>query len=89
MTRHAAVRAVPKITRLLPMTLRTQLHRVDEFDGLAIRQPQGVVIAGIVTTDATEIAVMIIQSLMKSFQISGVAQFEIGLGRRMAGGTIH
>ncbi len=89
MTRHAAVRAVPKITRLLPMTLRTQLHRVDEFDGLAIRQSQSVVIAGIVTTDATEIAVMIIQSLVKIFQISSIAQFEVGFGRRMAGGAIH
>lgn len=89
MAGHAAVRAVPKIARLLSVTLRTQLHRVDEFNRLAIGQSQRVVIAGIVATDATEIAVVVIQSLMKIFQLRSVAQFKVGFGCRVAGGTIH
>lgn len=89
MTGHAAVRAVPKITRLLSVTLRTQLHRVDELNRLAVCQSQRVVIAGIVTTDATEIAVVVFQTLVKIFQFRRVAQFEVRFGRGVAGGTIH
>ena len=89
MTGHAAVRAVSKIARLLSVTLRTQLHRADKLNRLAIGQTQRVVIAGIVTTDATEIAVVVFQTLVKIFQFRRVAQFEVRLGRRMAGGAIH
>ncbi len=67
MSGHTSVCAVPEIARLWTMTLRTQLHRVGEFNLFAIRESQGVVIAGVVTTDTTEIAVVKVQSLVKLF----------------------
>ena len=85
---HAAVRTVLVVARLRTMTLGAELPRVGKSQAASVREPQRVVVLGMVAAQATLPAVRIGQPLVKGLRrLAADAVRAIRFARRVAGGA--
>ena len=84
-TVHSAMQPHLVIAPLRAMTLRAEGHDIRKLDRARIRKPQRVVVIRIVTTQTGEIAVIVLQPLVKLIKFGGTACLDVRLCGRVAG----
>lgn len=84
---HATVGASAIVTKLRTVTLAAKLHYVGIGDGRAVSFAKRIVVGGVVTRKAGEIAVFIGETLVKLGELSGGVALNIRRARGVAGGA--
>ncbi len=82
---HPAMQTLIVIPTLWTVALGAECDAIGELDGTAISHPQRVVVVCVVTAQAGQLAMRILEALMKLVEIPAIAQIRVGFCSRMTG----